>query len=176
MFRLMICSTLIGGVGAITACNKAKPPGRNGAHERAKDPTQSSQEAADLEIRLSKDSPESGFLRKGRIEGTATEVYLHDDVIATERDIARMAPMRLRSGRYALAIEFTNSGLKKLQNAIDADNTISIAFIVKGKVRMAPVLQGPLAKRVVIEGNFTYSELTELIDSISKFGPAVPAK
>ena len=89
--------------------------------------------AVRFEVRLAEDSPGSG-LREAKV-GSDRSVYLHDDVVVTNGDIAvaRVVPGPAPSD-YSVGIEFKPSGAEKMRAATGNHIGKLLAILLDGQV------------------------------------------
>jgi preprotein translocase subunit SecD len=116
------------------------------------------QAAIRFEVRLAEEKPAPG-LREAKVPGSNRSVYLHDEVIVTNSDIA--AVRVVQSGgpsHYALMIDFNASGAEKMRAATRNHIGSLVAFLFDGQVVMAPLLRTPIGSSAEITGNFTRTE------------------
>jgi antitoxin (DNA-binding transcriptional repressor) of toxin-antitoxin stability system len=122
--------------------------------------------AVRFEVRLAEDSPAPG-LREAKISGSDRSVYLHDEVIVTNGDIAvaRVVPGR-GPAEYSVGIEFKASGAEKMRAATEDHIGKLLAILLDGQVVMAPVLRSPISSSARITGNFTRSQAERIVNGI----------
>lgn len=121
--------------------------------------------AVRFEVRLAEDSPGSG-LREAKV-GSDRSVYLHDEVIVTNGDIAvaRVVPGPGPS-EYSIGIEFKASGAAKMRAATGNHLGKLLAILLDGQVVMAPVLRSPIGASARITGNFTQPQAERIVNGI----------
>jgi hypothetical protein len=121
--------------------------------------------AVRFEVRLAEDSPASG-LREAKV-GSDRSVYLHNEIIVTNGDIAvaRVVPGRGPSD-YSVGIEFKASGAEKMRAATGNHIGKLLAILLDGQVVMAPVLRSPISASARITGNFTSSQAARIVNGI----------
>jgi len=119
-----------------------------------------------FEVRLAEDRPARG-LREAKVSGSDRSIYLHDEVIVTNSDIAvaRVAP-GLRPSEYNVVIEFNSSGAEKMSAATANHIGKPIAILLDGRVVMAPVLRTLISASARITGNFTRTQAERLVKGI----------
>ena len=119
-----------------------------------------------FEVRLAEDRPATG-LREAKVSGSDQSIYVHDDVIVTNSDIAvaRVAPGG-RPSEYYVAIEFNSSGAEKMRAATANHIGKPIAILLDGQVVMAPVLRTPIGASARITGNFTRTQAERIVKGI----------
>lgn len=119
-----------------------------------------------FEVRLAEDHPEAG-LREARVAGSARVVYLHEEVIVGNGDIAES---RVVEGdgpsRFGVAVELTAEGAEKMREATAGHVGRPVAILVDGEVVAAPMLRGPISTSAVISGDYTEAEAGRIVDGI----------
>jgi hypothetical protein len=124
------------------------------------------QAAIRFEVRLAEDKPATG-LREVRVSDSGRSIYLHDEVIVTNSDIAvaRVAP-GVRPSEYNVTIEFNSSGIEKMRSATANHIGKPIAILLDGQVVMAPVLRTLISASARITGNFTRTQAERIAKGI----------
>jgi len=119
-----------------------------------------------FEIRLAEDGPAPG-LREAKVSGSDRSVYLHDEVVVANRDIAaaRVVPGQGPS-EYYVSIEFNASGAGKMRAATGNHIGKLVAILLDGRVVMAPVLRTPIGGSARISGNFTRAQAERIVKGI----------
>jgi preprotein translocase subunit SecD len=123
--------------------------------------------AVRFEVRLAEDRPADG-LREVKVSGTDRSVYLHEQVIVSNGDIAmaQVVPGRGPS-EYSVGIEFKASGAEKMRAATANHIGMLLAILLDGQVVMAPVLRSPIGASARITGNFTRAQAERIVRGIS---------
>jgi preprotein translocase subunit SecD len=124
------------------------------------------QAAVRFEVRLAEDRPAPG-LREAKVSGSGRSVYLHDEVIVTNSDIAvaRVVPGHGPSD-YSIGVEFNASGAEKMRAATSNHIGKVVAILLDGQVVMAPVLRTPIGASARISGNFTRTQAERIVNGI----------
>jgi preprotein translocase subunit SecD len=119
-----------------------------------------------FEVRLAEDRPATG-LREVKLSGPDRSIYLHDEVIVTNSDIAvaRVVPGR-RPSEFNVALEFNSSGAEKMRAATANHIGKPIAVLLDGQVVMAPVLRTLISASARITGNFTRTQAERIVKGI----------
>jgi hypothetical protein len=124
------------------------------------------QAAVRFEVRLAEDRPAPG-LSEAKVAGSGRSVYLHDEVIVTNSDIAVTRVMQVPGGQeYAVGIEFNASGAEKMRAATGSHIGRPMAILLDGQVVMAPTLRSPIRASARITGNFTQSQAERIVKGI----------
>jgi len=125
------------------------------------------QAAVRFEVRLAEDRPAAG-LREAKVSGSNRSVYLHDEVIVTNSDIAGA---RIVQGgdpsQYGVSVEFNASGAEKMRAATGNHIGKPVAILLDGQVVMAPVLRTPIGASAVVTGNLTRTEAERIANGIT---------
>jgi preprotein translocase subunit SecD len=124
------------------------------------------QAAVRFEVRLAEDKPAPG-LREAKVSGSNRSVYLHEEIIVTNSDIAVTRVVQ-GSGpsEYAVGIEFNATGAEKMRAATDNHIGKPIAILFDGQVVMAPTLRTPIGTSARITDNFTRSQAERIVTGI----------
>jgi hypothetical protein len=124
------------------------------------------QAAVRFEVRLAEEGPEPG-LRKATVAGGQRSIYLHDEVIVDNSDIAvaRVVPSGVPS-QYAIDVEFNASGADKMRAATGTHIGKPVAVLLDGEVVMIPVIRAPIGGSATITGNFTRTQAERIVNGI----------
>ncbi len=119
-----------------------------------------------FEVRLAEDQPAPG-LRGVRADGSDRVIYLHDEIIVTNDDIAqsRVVPGDGAS-RFSVAVEFDAAGTQKIRQATASHIGKPVAILIDGVVVMAPVVRAIIGASAKINGDFTRAEAERIVDGI----------
>jgi hypothetical protein len=124
------------------------------------------QAAVRFEIRLAEDHPGAG-LREARAAGSDRAVYLHEEVVATNADIARS---RVVPGdgpsHFNIAVEFNAAGAQKMQQATADHVGRPMAVLIDGEIVMAPTLRSAISTSALITGDYTRAEAERIVNGI----------
>jgi len=125
------------------------------------------QAAVRFEVRLAEDKPAPG-LREAKVSGSDRSVYLHDEVIVNNGDIAaaRVVPGGGRS-QYSIGVEFNASGAEKIRAATGNHIGKPVAILLDGQVVMTPVVRVPIGASAVITGSFTKAEAERIVNGVA---------
>jgi SecD/SecF fusion protein len=111
-----------------------------------------------FEVRLAEEKPAPG-LREVKLPGSHRSLYLHDEVIVTNSDIAAVRVIQgSNPTQYGIAIEFNPSGAEKMRAATANHIGKLVAFLFDGQVVMAPLLRTPIGASAEITGTFTKAQ------------------
>jgi len=124
------------------------------------------QAAVRFEVRLAEDKLAPG-LREVNVSGSKRLVYLHDEVIVTNSDIAsaRVIPGG-GPAKYSVGVEFNASGAEKMRTATANHMGKPVAILLDGQVVLAPVLRSPISTSAVITGRFTRTQAERIVNGI----------
>jgi hypothetical protein len=124
------------------------------------------QAAVRFEMRLAEDHPGAG-LREVRAAGSDRAVYLHDEVIVTNADIARS---RIVPGdgpsHFNIAVEFNAAGAQKMQQATADHVGRPVAVLIDGEIVMAPILRAAISTSALITGDYSRAEAERIVNGI----------
>ena len=116
------------------------------------------QAAIRFEVRLAEDEPGPG-LREAKVTGSQRTVYLHNEVIVTNGDIASARAFQQDgTSNYGISIEFKPSGTNKMRDATAKHIGKPMAILFDGEVVMAPVVRSSIGSSAEITGKFTKAE------------------
>jgi len=122
-----------------------------------------------LEFRLAETSPSEG-LREVTIDDTNEKLYLHKDVIISNKDVAAARAIPSLTPRsFDIEIEFTEGGADRISRVSAENIGKRIAILMDGKVIVAPILRSAISHKAVIAGSapsFTKEEAEELARKI----------
>jgi hypothetical protein len=121
--------------------------------------------AVRFEVRLADDKPAPG-LREVKVAGSERLVYLHDEVVVSNSDIAAARLVQGSPTRYSVGIEFNASGAEKMRAATGGHIGQPIAILLDGQVVMAPVVRVSLGASAMITGNFTRAQAERIVEGI----------
>jgi hypothetical protein len=124
------------------------------------------QGAVRFEVRLAEDKPAPG-LREAKVPGSSGSVYLHNEVIVDNGDIAEARVVQGSSpSQYSVDIKFNASGAEKMRAATENHIGKLVAILLDGQVVMAPVVRSPIGASAVITGNFTKAQAERISNGI----------
>jgi hypothetical protein len=124
------------------------------------------QAAVRFEVRLAEDKPAPG-LREAKMSGSGQSVYLHDEVIVSNSDIATARVIQGDSpSRYSVGVEFNSSGAEKMRVATANHIGRPVAMLLDGQVVMTPVVRSPIGASAIITGDFTRAQAERIVNGI----------
>jgi hypothetical protein len=119
-----------------------------------------------FEIRLAEDHASAG-LHEVRIAGSDRAVYLHQEIIVTNEDIAQSRVVQGNSpSRFGVSVEFNASGAQKMRQATADHVGRPVAILIDGEVVATPVVRSPISTSGVISGDFTQAEAERIVNGI----------
>jgi len=122
-----------------------------------------------IEFRLAESLP-SDELQEAVLEGTSEKLYLHKEVIISNKDVVAAHPIPSFTPRsFDIEIELSNEGAKRISKASTENIGKRIAVLIDGKVIVAPVLRSTISHKAVIAGSapsFTKEEAEGLARKI----------
>jgi len=127
------------------------------------------QDRVKIEFRLAESSPSEG-LQELPIEGTSEKLYVHKEVIVSNKDVVAARPIpSLVPNSFDIEIEFSDEGAKKISKASAENIGKRIAILIDGKAIVAPIVRSTISNKAVIAGSapsFTKAEAEELARKI----------
>jgi SecD-like export protein len=125
------------------------------------------QAAVRFEIKLAEESPGPG-LREVKAPGSDRSVYLHDEAIATNSDIATA---RVVDGgdasHYAIAVEFNTAAAQKIRSATEKHVGRPLAILLDGQVALVLKVRTPIGGSAMITGDFTKAQAERIANGIT---------
>ena len=121
--------------------------------------------AVRFEMRLAEDKPAPG-LREVKVSGSDRSIYLHDEVVVSNSDIAAARLVEESPAKYSVGIEFNAAGAEKIRAATGGHIGRPVALLLDGQVVMAPVVRASLGASAMITGNFTKSQAERIVEGI----------
>ncbi len=124
------------------------------------------QAAIRFEVRLAEVGPAPG-LRAVKIPGSGRSLYLHDEVIVTNSDIAAARVIQVGGpSEYGISVEFNAAGAAKMRAATANHIGKLMAILLDGQVVMAPVIRTPIGAAAEITGSFTRTQAERIVRGI----------
>jgi hypothetical protein len=121
--------------------------------------------AVRFEARLAEENPGDG-LRGVVVAGSSRTIYLHEDTVVTNSDIASAEVVAGGASSFSVAVTFTASGAEKMSRASGSHIGKPLAILIDGEVVMAPVVRAPITTSAVITGNLTKAEAERIVAGI----------
>ena len=124
------------------------------------------QAAVRFEVRLAEDGPAAG-LREARVSGSDRVIYLHQEVIVSNSDVAQSRVVQGdNASRFGVAVEFTAAGAERMRQATASHIGKPAAVLIDGEVVAAPVIRGPITTVGLISGDYTRAEAERIVSGI----------
>ena len=124
------------------------------------------QAAIRFEVRLAEDKPAPG-LREAQIDGSDRLVYLHDEIVVTNDNIALSRLVRgTDPTRFGVEVQFDAAGARKMRQATASHIGRPIAILIDGDVVMAPVVRAVVSDLAQITGRYTQTEAERIVSGI----------
>jgi hypothetical protein len=124
------------------------------------------QAAIRFEVRLAEDHAAAG-LSEVRITGADRVIYLHQEVVVTNGDIAQG---RVVEGdgpaHFGVSVQFNAAGTQKMRQATADHVGKPVAILIDGNVIAAPVLRSAIGTSALINGDFTRAEAERIVNGI----------
>jgi hypothetical protein len=122
------------------------------------------QAAVRFEVRLAEERQTAG-LREARVAGSDRVVYLHDEAIVTNDDIAQSHVVQ-EGARFAVDVQFNAAGALKMRQATASHVGKPLAILIDGVVVMAPVLRTPISTSALVNGDFSKADADRIVNGI----------
>lgn len=107
-----------------------------------------------FEVRLAEEKPGPG-LREAKVAQSDRSVFLHEEVILTNGDIARAELIEGPDGQFSVSTRFSAEGEQKIRKATAGHIGKPLAILIDDEVVMAPILRSELGGSAMITGDFT---------------------
>jgi preprotein translocase subunit SecD len=122
--------------------------------------------AVRFEVRLAEDHPGAG-LREAKLAGSDRVIYLHEEIVVTNSDIASSAVVPGSSpSRFNIGIHLTEAGAEKIRQAAANHLGKPLALLIDGEVVMAPVIRGAIGQSALITGDYSRAEAERIVNGI----------
>lgn len=119
--------------------------------------------AVRFEVRLAEDAPAPG-LREAPVGLEPRLVYLHDDVILTNADIAGARVVAgASSDQFGVAVRLSEPGSARMREATRRHIGRPIALMFDGLVSAAPTVRSEIGELGVLTGNYSQSEAERIV-------------
>jgi hypothetical protein len=123
--------------------------------------------AVRFEVRLAEDH-QAADLQEARVSGSDRVVYLHQEVIVTNGDIAQSRVVNGNdSSHFGVGVEFNEAGAQKMRQATASHVGRPMAILIDGVVVMAPVLRARISTSALISGDLSQAEAERIVTGIS---------
>jgi hypothetical protein len=124
------------------------------------------QAAVHFEVRLAEDRPGPG-LREAKVADSDRKVYLHDEIIVSNSDIATAHVVQgSGTSEYSVNIDFNPSGTEKMLKATKDHIGKPVAILLDGQVVAAPLLRTPIGPHARITGRFSRTQAERIVNGI----------
>jgi hypothetical protein len=122
--------------------------------------------AVRFEVRLA-DTAFSPGLREARIAGSGRVVYLHQEIIVTNDDVADIHVIDGQTpSRFGVAVTFSAAGAEKMRQTTARHVGELMAILIDGEVIATPRLRAPISTSSVISGDFTQAEAERIANGM----------
>jgi hypothetical protein len=125
------------------------------------------QAAVRFEVRLAEDKPAPG-LREAKVDGSGRSIYLHQEVVVSNGDIAEARIVPIGASHYNVSVTLNKTGADKIHAATSGHIGRLVAILLDGQVVMAPVIRSPIEGSAVITGNLTKAQAERIVNGITK--------
>jgi hypothetical protein len=121
--------------------------------------------AVRFEVRLAEERPAAG-LTAAVVGDSSRVIYLHDEVVLGNGDIARARAMDAGAGGFSVEVDLSPAASERLRVATSGHLGRPLAILIDGRVIVAPVVRSPIERAAVISGNFTKAEATRIAEGL----------
>jgi len=121
--------------------------------------------AVRFEIHLAENQPGPG-LREASVSGTNRKIYLHNEVVVSNADIAEAHVVESAGALPSVGITFNTTGAKKIAQATKDHLGRPIAVLLDGQVVMTPTVKSAIGSAANINGDFTRAEVNRIVQGI----------
>ena len=122
--------------------------------------------AVRFEVRLAETAPAPG-LREYKVPGSDRSVYLYDQAIVSNADIAAARVIRgATASEYNVEVTFTATGAGKMRAATGKHIGKPVAILIDGQVIMVPTVRTAIGETAVITGDLTRAQAERIAKGI----------
>jgi hypothetical protein len=122
--------------------------------------------AVRFEVRLAEEAPGNG-LRAAVVADSKRTIYLHQDVVVANGDIAKASAQRNSTGdTYSVIVTFTAEGAKRMEAATRGHNGKPMAVLLEGEVVSCPTVRGVIGTAAVVDARYTKTEADRIVAGI----------
>lgn len=122
--------------------------------------------AVRFEVRLAEENPGNG-LREAVISGAGRRIYLHQETVVTNSDIALAEVIQGdAASTFSVTVTFNADGAAKILRASQSHIGRPLAILVDGEVVLAPVVKNPITTSAIISGSYTRAEAERIVAGI----------
>jgi len=121
--------------------------------------------AVRFEVHLAEENPANG-LREAVVAGARRRIYLHQETVVTNSDIAQAQVIQGEASTFNISITFTADGAARMLRASQAHIGRPMAILLDGEVVMAPVVRTAVTTSATISGNYTRATAEKIVDGI----------
>jgi hypothetical protein len=122
--------------------------------------------AVRFEVRLA-ETQAGSQLREATIAGTGDTIYLYEESVVTNSDIAAARAVEGDPpGTFAVMVKFTPEGASKMLHATQEHLGRPVAILIDGEVVAAPVVRSAISTSAQITGHFTRAEVDRIVGGL----------
>ena len=126
------------------------------------------QAAIRFEVRMAESEPAPG-LQKAKVAESDRYVYLHNEVIVSNNDIAEVRVVQAGGpSKYGISVKLNATGADKMRQATEAHIGKPLAILLDGQVIMAPVVRSSVGGSAMLTGHYTRPEAQSIAERIIK--------
>jgi hypothetical protein len=122
--------------------------------------------AVRFEVRLAEENPDNG-LREAVISGAGRSIYLHQEAVVTNSDIAKAEVIQGdAASTFSVSVTFNADGAAKMLRASQSHIGRPLAILVDGEVVIAPVIRSPITTSAIISGTYTRAQAERIVSGL----------
>jgi hypothetical protein len=121
--------------------------------------------AVRFEVRMAEDHPAPGLI-VAPLAGSDRLIYLYPQPVVRNDDIAQASVVQEGPERFAVAVDFMQSGAERMRAATTAHVGRPVAILIDGDVVMAPVVRAPISESALISGKYTRAEAERIAEGV----------
>jgi hypothetical protein len=122
--------------------------------------------AVRFEIHLAEENPAPG-LREVAIPGTDRRIYIHEEAVIVNSDIARATVAEGQgTSSFGVDVTFNAEGAAKMLRATQNHIGRPLAVLVDGKVVIAPVVRTSIGASASINGNYSRADAERIVAGV----------
>jgi hypothetical protein len=122
--------------------------------------------AVRFEVRVAEENP-ANTLREAVISFTGRRIYLHQETVVTNGDIAEAQVIQGdAASTFGVTVTFNADGAAKMFRASQSHIGRPLAILIDGEVVTAPVVRSPITTSAIISGRYTRAEAERIVTGI----------
>jgi preprotein translocase subunit SecD len=122
--------------------------------------------AVRFEVRLAEETAAPGLI-EAKIAGSDRTIYLHQEIVVSNGDIASAQLLPARTGsQFVVGVTFTAEGARKMAAATQNHIGKPVAILVDDEVVMAPTVRSAIGGAAEINGNYTKEQAERIVNGL----------